>query len=162
MFLLKLFYRWNYIIGVNYSTNDYQGYYENSLFRSNNELYGILAKYHVIRIPIQFDYTLPFETVQPFFSVAYQNIFLLKPEFAVNSIYDSYKSVRNTIDNDLDQLQTGISVGIGVKYKLKNGDYVFLNNIIEYRKPFANFNKVQHYHFVKSVFNCVGYGIKIK
>ncbi len=65
---IKVFQLWNFLVGINYSTNHFNGDFENHLFYPTSRTYRIETKYSIIRIPIILEYSFPAKKIQPFLS----------------------------------------------------------------------------------------------
>ncbi len=153
----KGFSSWNILAGLNYSTNYFNGDFDNNLFSGYLLTYRITTKYSTLRIPLAIEYSLPATRFQPFISIAYKNIILINPEYEINRVDREYP-----IESYFRKYQYGVSLGLGVRYNLKNTSYLFINNEFEYRKPLINFAWVLDHTNVKSYLINFGYGFKIK
>jgi hypothetical protein len=155
---LKGYSSWNLLLGFSYSTNNFEGDFENSLNQYGLP-YWIHAKYDILRVPLTIEYTMPFEHLQPFFSLSYNNILLLNAEYEVVRVYGNSRTPEETFFREY---QYGASVGLGLRYKVKGDNYIFVKNEFEYRIPGANFGYVLDQSRVYSCMIYFGIGFKLK
>ena len=156
----KRFSRWNFLTGMNFSTNSYLGEFNNTLYTTDYiKTYRIHTQYSILRIPLTFDYTIGQGRLQTFLSFSYNNIFLINPSYKINRI-DGGKNYDET--SYFRKYEFGLSPGLGLKLKLGNNSYIFEKNEFEYRKSLANFNYILDYHRVYSWIISAGYGFKFK
>jgi hypothetical protein len=148
---------WNFLTGLNYSSNDFQGDYDNTLYDGYHQKYHINTKYSVLSIPLTIDYSFPFEKLQPFISMSYNNVLILNAKHSVQRIDNYYP-----LNSPFRAYQFGVSLGLGLRYILENKSYIFLKNEFGYRIPGANFGYVLDNTRVYSDLITIGYGIKIK
>ncbi len=154
----KGFSMWNLLVGLNYSTNNFQGDFENSLNQYGLP-YWIRTKYSILRVPITVEYTMPLEKLLPFVSISYDNVLLLSTDYEVVSVHGTNRNPEYTYFR---KYQYGASFGFGVKYKLNNNNYLFLKNEFEYRIPGAGLGYVLDESKVYSYMINLGYSFKIK
>ena len=155
----KRLYRWNFLTGINYSSVEFRGDFENSIYSTPSqpiELHHIYLKYSYLSIPLTIEYALPARKLQPFFSASFNNIIIL------NSEYEVYK-FDNTIPETTHFLtwQFGFNGGMGLCYNLKNSSYFFLKADFEYRMPSANLRNILDYYRVYSIMVGMGYGFRL-
>ena len=146
------------LAGVNYSSNEFQGDYENSL-NAYDLPYRIYVKYNIIRVPITVEYTIPLKKIQPFVSAGYENIFLTSPSY---SVYRMHLNQLFEEDTKFRSYQAGFIAGVGVKYLFSPGAYIFLKNEVEYRIPVAKFGWVLDNQRITSDMLSFGIGFKIR
>jgi len=154
----KGFSMWNMLVGINYSTNNFEGEFENTLNQYRSP-YWIHTKYSIFRIPITVEYTLQTEKLQPFFSLSYNNILLSN---AQNEILKGREDSQTAEFTYFRKYQFGASLGLGLKYNLSKNTYIYLKSEFEYRIPGANFGYVLDQTNVFSNMINIGYGFKIK
>ena len=158
----KGFSRWNFVTGLNYSTNDFDDYFDNTLKSSRYvtiwSVYHIVTKYTVFRIPLTAEYSLTRTRLQPFVSLGFNNVILLNKDFGVYE-NDDTDPVRD--EKYLRTWEYGFAGGLGLKYNLKNGSYLYFKNEAEYRFPSAKFGWILDRIKVYSWLFNVGYGIRI-
>ncbi len=157
---VKTHYLWNVMVGFNYSENNFQGYYNNTLFTEYSATYQIYSKYKIIRIPMTVEYSLPFKKIKPFVSLSYNHIFLTNIDYDINRIDEMGKVI--DYNSAFRKYQFGLSGHIGLKYNFKNNSYIFLDNEFEYRRSFNNFANYLDYHYVNSWLINIGYGFCLK
>jgi hypothetical protein len=151
---------WNFLLGLNYSGNNLRGNFDNNLFYySSTKTYQIYTKYSILRIPLTIDYTFPKAKLQPFLSVSYVNVILLNSKFAAYKVYNNTLWPENAY---LRKYQYGFSLGLGLKFNLKNDTYIFIKNEFEYRIPSANLHYVLDNIRCKAWLINLGYGFSIK
>ena len=155
----KGFSRWNFLVGLNYSSNSFNGNFDNYLYTPDLKTYQIFAKYSIIRIPLILEYTLSSKKLQPFISASYNNTLIFNTEHEVLKINTFSTHEEETYFR---KYQYGASVGFGLRYSLNGKSYLYLKNEVEYRMPSANFNWVLDYQRVYSWLINFGYGFKIK
>jgi hypothetical protein len=150
--------RWNFLVGLNYSTNSFYGDFDNYLYLPWLETYQIFAKYSIIRVPLVLEYTLSSKKFQPFISASYNNTFLFNTEQKVMRI-----NTFNTYEEKtyFRKYEYGASIGFGLRYNLNGKSYFYLKNEVEYRMPSANLNWVLDYQRFYSWLINFGYGFKI-
>ncbi len=154
----KGFSRWYFVAGFNYSANNFEGDFENSLNQYGLP-YWIHAKYSVLRLPLTIEYSMPLENVQPFISLSYNNILLLNTDYEVIRVYGNSRTPERTYFR---KYQYGATVGFGLRFKIKEDTYYFLKNEFEYRIPGANLGYVLDQSRVYSYMISAGFGFKIK
>jgi hypothetical protein len=148
----------NLLVGFNYSTNNFEGDFENTLNQYGLP-YWIHAKYSIVRVPLTLEYNVPIKKLQPFFSLSYNNIFLSKIDY--NVIRISYYT-RDPEPTNLRKYEYGASFGLGLRYKLNDEFYIYLKNEFEYRIPSANLGYVLDQTKIYSWMINFGCGFKIK
>ena len=148
---------WNFLTGLNYSTNDFLGDYDNTLYGGFHGKYRINTKYSILNIPLTVEYSFPSEKLQPFISMSYNNVLVLNAKYSVQRIDNYY-----AIDSYFRKYQFGFLLGMGLRYNLENKSYIFLKNEFGYRIPGANLGYVLDKTRVCSDLINIGYGIKIK
>jgi hypothetical protein len=153
----KSYTMWNFLTGLNYSSNDFHGDYDNTLYDGYHQKYHINTKYSVLSIPLTVDYSFPLEKLQPFISMSYNNVLILNAKYSAQRIDNYYP-----LDSYFRKYQFGVSLGLGLRYILENKSYFFLKNEFGYRIPGANFGYVLDKTRVYSDLITIGYGIKIK
>jgi hypothetical protein len=155
----KRLYRWNFLTGLNYSSVEFRGDFENSIYATPSqpvELHRIYLKYSYLSFPLAIEYSLPAKKLQPYFSASFNNIVIL------NSAYEVYK-FDNTIPEQTHFLtwQLGFDGGMGLRYNLKNNSYFYMKADFEFRMPSANMRNVLDYYRVYSVMLGAGYGFRL-
>lgn len=151
---------WNFLTGINYSTNSFKGDFDNQLNENYYvKTYRIFYEYSILRIPLTFEYSLPTKELQPFISVSYNNILILNERHEVTRMDVSFPYVEESYAR---KYQFGVSAGLGLRYNLNNKSYLFLKNEFEYRVPAAKFGWVLDHTLVYSDLVSFGYGFKIK
>ena len=149
---------WNFLAGINFSSDKFEGVFSNSLNQWNLP-YRVYTKYSILRVPLKIEYNLPVEKIQPFFSMGFGTIALL------NSEYKVFRINGNTEDPEksyMRRFQYSLSLGFGLRYKLSNDLYLYLKNEFEYRIPGANFGYILDQTKVYSDMINFGLGFKIK
>jgi len=161
---VKIHYLWNFLVGINYSTNYFKHDFKNKLFDKGNKTFRIEMKYSIIRLPIMLEYSFPTKKLQPFLSVGYNNVFILNPDYDVRQVYSYFGTeyTGGTIDTDFRNYQYGFLSGLGVRYKINDGSRIYLKVDSEYRAPPANFRHILDYHHVKTLIFNLGYSFSLK
>ena len=158
----KGFSRWNFITGLNYSTNDFDEYFDNTLKSTRYvtywTVYHIVTKYTVLRIPLTAEYSLTRSRLQPFISLGLNNVLLLNKDFGV---YENDKTDPVPGEKYLRTWEYGFAGGFGLRYSFMNGSYIYLKNAAEYRFPSARFGWILDRIKVYSWLFNFGYGIKL-
>jgi hypothetical protein len=156
----KSFSRWNFLIGMSYSTNSFQGVFDNTLYTPEyTRTYQIETQYSILRIPLTFDYTFGTGNLQPYLSLSYNNIFL------INRTYKIIRTDRGKNygeDSRFRGYEYGLSPALGFRWKLDDKSYIFEKNEFEFRKSLANFNYILDYQKINSWLISVGYGFRFK
>lgn len=149
---------WNFLAGLNYSKNSYQGDFGYTI-DIYEYTYRIHSDYSILRLPLTVEYAFPTKQIQPFISLSFNSIFLLNPNYSVTRIdRDNNDPVATKFRN----IHLGGGLGFGVRIKLDENSYFLLKNEIEYRIPSANFGWVLDNQRVLSDFISVGIGFKLK
>jgi hypothetical protein len=151
---------WDLLFGLSYSTNNFDGFYKNSLEPSGFGVHSIVTwelacKYSILRIPVSAEYTFATKKLKPFFSIGFDNILILNPSYHALMSGSMESSPFRTY-------QASLMGGFGLKWQFKNTSYLFIKNEIEYRRPVAFFGWIFDYHRVLSDLVSVGFGIRIK
>ena len=154
----KGFSMWNFLVGFNYSTNNFEGDFENTLNQYDLP-YWIHTKYSIVRVPLTLAYNVPAEKLQPFFSLSYDNIFLSKIDYEVIRVSPSTRDPEFTYFR---KYQYGASLGLGLRYKFSDDLYIYLKNEFECRFPGANYGYVLDETRIYSWMINFGCGFKIK
>ncbi len=154
----KGFSMWNLLVGFNYSTNNFEGDFENNLNQYDLP-YWIHTKYSIVRVPLTLEYNVPVEKLQPFFSLSYNNIFLSNINYEVIRVSPSTRDPEFTYFR---KYQYGASLGLGLRYKFKDDFYIYLKNEFECRFPGANYGYVLDETRIYSWMINFGCGFKIK
>lgn len=152
--------RWNFLVGINYSTNNFLGDFNNSLYSADYiETYRIHSQYTIIRVPLIFEYSLTETKIQPFISLGYNNVFLLNPSWSALRVDrgDNYN-----VSGSFEKYQFGFSAGLGLKCNLNATKYFFMKSDIEYRIPSVNSGNTLDYQKICSLLINAGFGFKIK
>ena len=151
----KINYHWNYLIGFSYSTNSFKPTdFENQIFTKNTLTYQIRMNYTILKIPLMVEYSFPAKKIQPFVSIAYENIFILNPVYEV-------REYGGLLDSKFRRYQYGFLGGAGIRYKINDKSYIQLKTDFELRLPFQNTREILDFHSVRSMAVIIGYGFKI-
>lgn len=153
----KGFSMWNLLVGLNYSTNEFQGNFENTL--GYGLPYIIHTSYNIIRVPITVEYSIPLEKLQPYFSLSYNNVLLSNTSYEILRVH---LNQQDPIESYFRKYQYGAALGVGLRYMLSGKNYFFVKGEYEYRIPGANFGYVLDETSVYSGMINFGYGFKIK
>jgi len=155
---------WNFMIGINYSYNKFQDVYNNVELSSLEGSYQLYTKYSIIRLPMIVEYSFPTGKLQPLFSIEYNNIFILDPDYSAIYLFEVNPSRIDSLpfQSDFRKYQYGISSSLGIKYTFSNQNFIYLKSSYEFRMPIANLSNIFDYHYVNSLMFNFGYGIKIK
>jgi hypothetical protein len=156
----KRFTHWNFLVGINFSSNNFQGDFVNTLYTNDYlRTYRIHTQYSIVRIPLTFEYSFGSKKLQPFISMSYNNIFLLNRQYEVLRIYSYYNETETSYFR---KYQFGISPGLGFRMTMNPQTFIFVKSEYEYRKSLVNLNYVLDYHRVSSWLISAGLGFKIK
>ncbi len=161
----KIHYVWNFMIGINYSYNNFQEVFNNVLLTNDIERsYQVYTKYSILRLPIIVEYSFPTGKLRPFISVGYSNIFIINPDYDAFGLIQINPSriYYQPMQSDFRKYQFGFSSDFGFKYTLSNLNYIYFKGSYEYRIPSVNTNHVFDLHYVNSLLLNFGYGMKIK
>lgn len=147
--------RVNFLFGLNYSANSFQGDFENTISSGYSFTDRIHVEYSIIRFPLTLQYIVPVNRLQPFFSLGLNNILILNPKSSVYQVgyYPQESRFR--------KYEIGVSLGFGADLTLNNGGYVFIRNEFEYRMPEPVSGYILDHHRVLSDIISIGLGIKI-
>lgn len=159
---VKVFHLWNFLVGINYSSNHFNGDFENQLFFTTPRTYRIEAKYSIIRVPIVLEYSFPAKKIQPFLSVGYNNVFILNPEADIKVVFDNDLIGETVGELDFQKYQCGLLSGIGVRYIINDKSNIFLKSDFEYRIPSSSFSRTLDYQRVMALIFNIGYSFAIK
>jgi hypothetical protein len=155
---VKRFSRWNLLVGMNYSSDDYLGVFDNTLFTDLYvKTYRIHTQYSTLRVPVTFEYSLLLEKFQPFLSVGYSNIFLINPKSDIFRVDEGYAET-----SLFRKYEFGVSAGFGFRWMVNEKTYLFAKNDLEYRKSLINSRYILDFQKVYSWLISAGVGIKIK
>ena len=155
---VKRFSRWNFLVGMNYSSDDYLGVFDNTLFTSLYvKTYRIHLQYSTLRIPVTFEYTLLPDKFQPFLSVRYSNILLLNPKSEIFRVDEGYPET-----SLFRKYEFGVSAGFGFRWLLNDNTYLFAKSDLEHRQSLINTRYILDFQRVNSWIISGGIGIKIK
>jgi hypothetical protein len=156
----KRFTHWNFLAGINFSSNNFQGDFVNTLYTTDYiRTYRIHTQYSILRIPLTFEYSFGSKKLQPFISMSYNNIFLLNRQYDILRIYSYYNDPEASYFR---KYQFGISPGLGLRMNMDPKTFIFVKGEYEYRKSLVNFNYILDYHKVSSWLVSAGIGFKIK
>jgi hypothetical protein len=148
---------WDLLVGVNYSSNSFEGIYDALWDDLYPIQYHVYADYSILRIPLGVDYSFTSKKLQPFLSLTGNSIIILNPDYEVIRIDNS-----SIVETPFRKFQLGLSPGLGFKYVFKNDSYLILKDEFEYRIPGAGFGYVLDNQVVYSNLLSIGYGLKIK
>ena len=149
---------WNFLMGLNLSSNNFTGDFVNSLNQYGLP-YWIHDQYSILRIPLTMEYTAPLQKVQPFFSFGYTNVLLSNPKYEVIRVHGDLRDPEYT---KFRKYEYAGSLGFGLKLKASDDFYAFIKNELEYRIPGANFGYVLDQTSVFSDMISFGCGFRIK
>ncbi len=118
--------RWGILIGLNFSKEEFNDAFLNTLYINDTEskerTHRIHVKDNALEVPISIEYTFPYKTIKPFLGIGYSNIFLLNKEAEVYRQYflsnGSYSYERLT-ETDIRPYQSGINASAGFKVPFK-------------------------------------------
>lgn len=159
---IKVFQLWNFLVGINYSTNHFNGDFENHLFYPTSRTYRIETKYSIIRIPIILEYSFPTKKIQPFLLAGYNNVFILNPETDMKIVFDD-NLIGETHNNlDFQKYQFGLMSGGGVRYLINDKSNIYLKTDFEYRFPSSSFSRTLDYQRVMALTVNIGYSFSLK
>jgi hypothetical protein len=122
----RIFYRWNFLFGIDYSNASYSGEFLNTILEDINgtsieDNWRIDLKYHMIKIPLMAQYTFPLKNIQPSIFFGYDNIFVL------NSEYSDYGTSHYLGKAGFTKYLSGFIFGIGLGHEMKNNRRLFLD-----------------------------------
>ena len=153
-------YVWNVLVGLNFSANSYEGSFGNTVMENNNIVeYRIKANYSILRIPLSLEYLFLNRKVQPFIFAGVSGIFIIKPDYKIDGVYSFGAVVPDK--SPFRKFQYGVSGGMGIKYNVKNFQYLNLKSSLEFRQPSTNARYFLDYHKVYSLIISLGYGFKL-
>lgn len=156
----KRFTHLNFLAGINFSSNNFQGDFKNTLYTTDYiKTYRIHTQYSIVRIPLTFEYSFGLNKLQPFISLSYNNVFLLNPQYEIIRIMSYYDDPQTS---HFRKYQFGISPGLGLRINMDPKTFIFVKSEFEYRKSLVNFNDILDYHRVSSWLVSAGIGFKIK
>jgi len=156
----KRFTRWNFLVGMNISSNSFLGDFENTLYTADyTKIYRIKTQYSILRIPFTFDYSFGQGNLQPYISLCYNNIFLINKSYEITRT-DRGKNYSE--DSYFRKYEFGLSPGLGFRLKLGENSYFYEKNEFEFRKSWVNFNYILYYQNYNSWLFSVGYGFRFK
>lgn len=129
----KVFYRWNFYLGVEYSSVSYSGEFTHTLLE---DIYGtgvpdqwsVELKYQMLKIPLKAQYTFPLKKIQPSFYFGYDNILVLKAD------YNDYGTTNYLGKEGFTKYLSGFIFGIGLGHEMKNNSRIFVDLEYEFRK----------------------------
>lgn len=155
----KIYFLWNFLIGINFSQNNYNGDFENDIVVPGRT-HELTVKYTTVRIPITIERRFLTKNIQPFLSLALQNTLLLNPDYKVE-YHSTNQDFSSLIDSDFRNYQLGIAVGCGVRFKLPNSNYLYFKANYEYRAPLVTNDHFLDFQHINSILTEIGYGIKL-
>jgi hypothetical protein len=151
---------WDFLAGLNYSTNNFTGTFKTSIFPAPSGIKvvrtdSINVKYSIIRIPLMAEYTFPTKKLKPFLVMGVVNGIIINPEFTkVTTEYLETPLFR--------KYQLGALAGFGLKLQLNEKGYFYLKDEVEYRISSAKAGYYYDYQHVICNLVSFGYAIKLR
>ncbi len=133
---MVVYYRWNLLAGIEYSSVSYTGYFTNTLERNRyttnyESVWDIYLKNQILKIPVKVQYTFPTKIIQPSIFVGYDNIFVFKSE---HSLSDNYGGTNfYELETDYSKYLSGITCGIGISHVFNNQIRIYFESEYEFR-----------------------------
>ena len=151
--------KWHFLLGLNISGNNFHGYYSNDLyFYAHRDTFDLTAIYYALRIPLNIEYVFTTGKIQPFISMGYTGIVLINTDYAA---YGHLNDRNYPEFTHFRKYHHGYTGGVGIKYNLKNTNYLYLKSEFEYSIPSANGNYVFDYLRNKAWLIHIGYAFGI-
>ncbi len=156
--------RWYFLLGISYSTNDFQGDFENGLINGKPKTYRMKIDYKIIRMPIMVDYSLLNKKIQPFLSAGFSPILIINPENETRLVSKSisgYENISQPYVSEFRNYQIGLLAGFGIRYYPSDRSNIYVKIDIEYSFPATNFHAVLDYHYVTAYIINFGYSYSL-
>lgn len=150
---------WNYIIGINYSSNAFNGDFTHTNGKYERT-HRAEINYSLVKIPLKIEYTFPGKRIQPSILFGYNNIFV----FNANSSLEIVTTVDDYTIPDESKIRTyqyGIVGGVGIKIPVNERYSINLNGEYEIRFPGINSHQFFDFQKVSSFSLNLGYCIRV-
>jgi hypothetical protein len=120
---------WSFFAGLAYSSQSYHHEYPPTLL-TNNAVTRYESKINLIQVPLGLQYTFPVKSLQPYVSLSYMSVFLPNSTISYENLISDVSQGVYTFKYRV--YQSGLSLDLGLKYKLRKDNYLFIQNKIEY------------------------------
>jgi hypothetical protein len=149
---------WNFLIGMNYSSNDFKGYFANDLYYySSKDTFELTTSYSILRIPLNIEYIFGKGKIQPLVFAGYNACLLLSSS---HSAFGHLHNINYIEPTAFRRYHHGITSGAGIIFNL-NKNYLFLRGQYEYRVPSVNGHYVFDYVINNSWIFTFGYAFSL-
>jgi hypothetical protein len=158
----KRFSKWDFLMGVNFSSSNFTGDFDNKIFDSDYiRIYRIHTQYSSIHFPVTFEYSLGQNNIHPFLTLSYDNIFLLNPGYSITRMDGSNKLNHVTVESKFRTYQFGLSPGMGLKLNMESHSYLFVKGEYEFRRSLLNTHYILDYQKIQSLQISIGIGFRL-
>ena len=149
--------KWDYMLGINYSYNRFNGDYTHSIYRAV-ETYGVKLDYTFVSIPLLFEYSFNDKKIHPTLDFGYNNVFILSQNNSLTKLLNGSSIVE--INSKMRLYQYGLIAGGGIKYKVSNNSSLNLKCVIEFRVSSINTHYFLDKQQTSSIQIKLGYSFK--
>ena len=156
----KRFTRWDFLMGVSFSSSNFTGDFDNKIFDSfYTRIYRIHTQYSAIHFPVTFEYSIGQNNLHPFLTLSYDNIFLLNPSYEISRIDGSNNA---SMESKFRTYQFGLSPGVGLKLNMESHSYLFVKGEYEFRRSLLNTHYILDYQKIQSFHLSIGLGFRLR